>query len=442
MRVHDPALLVGTRDGSPDDEAAQQRPKPDSPEALIEEARQHQRRRRMWFVVVVLTVVVGVVAGLTFSGGSGGSKPRAVTSTKPRAKHSTSPVPKKTISPATSNFCGSQPQMQFVNGNDGWLYMGERTILATTDQGRHWRTAYKGPDCVTSFDFVNASDGWALTGVDSQERQLPSSTILHTENGGRTWVSQHGPRGVGFLSMDMVAPTTGWAISSVGQLFHSVNAGDTWQRIPSPGPVQTLAAQSLTICSDSDGTWLALKDGNIVSSLPGTTTWTSSLLLSQVPPYGTNDDFYQTANLGCFGQTVWADYFFGCGAGTCWGQVERSIDGGAHWEALPGFGTDESLGGVTSTTDAWFLGYAFVRRPSVQATTNDGSTFRNALIYPQGGPQVEADVTTFVSASRGWAVVSLLKNEGTSSATSTPPELIGTDDGGTTWHVISSIPGL
>ena len=416
----------------------------DSPEALIEEARQHQRRRRLWFVVAVLAVALAVVAGLTFSGGSGGSKPRAVTYTKPRAKHAPTPIQKtkKNIPAASSNFCGSQPQMQFVNADDGWLYMGEGTILATTDQGQHWSTAYKGPDCVTSFDFVNPSDGWALTGVDSQERLLQSSTILHTENGGRTWVSQHGPRGVGFVSIEMDTPTTGWAVSTVGQLFHSLNAGDTWQRIPSPGPIQTLSAQSLTICSDSEGTWLALKDGNIVSSLPGTTTWTPSLLKSQVPsPYGTQDSWYQTADLGCFGQTVWAEYFFGCGAGTCWGQVERSLDGGAHWEALPNFGTDESLGGVTSPTNAWFLGYAFVSPPSVQATTDDGATFRNSLIYPQGGSQVEADVTTFVSTSQGWAVVSLFKNEGT-SATSSPPELIGTDDGGTTWHVVSTIPGL
>jgi hypothetical protein len=327
--------------------------------------------------------------------------------------------------------------MQFVNANDGWLDMGAGTVLATTDAGRHWSTAYKGPDCVTSFDFVNVSDGWTLTAVNSHESLLPSSTNLHTENGGRTWVSQHGPRGVGFLSIEMDTPTAGWSVSSVGQLFHSVNAGDTWQRIPSPGPVQTMA-QSLTICSDSEGTWLALKNGNIVSSLPGTTTWSSSLLLSQVPtPYGTNDGFYQTADLGCFGQTVWAEYDFGCGAGTCWGQVERSLDGGAHWQALPNFGTDESLGGVTSATDAWFLGYAFVRPPSVQSTANDGSTFSNSLIYPQGGSQIEADVTTFVSATQGWAVVAALTQSGPGDA-----RLVETYDGGRTWFVVSAIPGF
>ena len=193
----------------------------------------------------------------------------------------------------------------------------------------------------------------------------------------------------------------------------------------------------MTMCSDSYGTWLALKNGNIVSLLSGATTWTTSLKLSQVPPpMYTNDGMYETADLGCFAQTVWAEFSFGCGAGTCWGQVERSLDGGADWEALPKFGTDESLGGATSTTDAWFLGYAFVEPPSVQTTTNDGSTFSNSLIYPQSGSDIEDYVTTFVSRTQGWAVVAALSQSGPGK-----PSLVETFDGGRTWFVVSGIPG-
>jgi hypothetical protein len=183
---------------------------PPSPEALIEEARQRARRRRLWTLVAVVTVIVGVVAGLAITGGSGGPRPRAMTSTKPRAKHAPSPVKKKTISPATSSFCGANGQMQFVNASDGWLLNGAGAILATTDQGRHWTAAYEGPDCVSSVDLLNSSDGWALTVLATLPGAPEASpTVLRTTNGGRTWVTITGPREDAFRSIDMVTPTTG-----------------------------------------------------------------------------------------------------------------------------------------------------------------------------------------------------------------------------------------
>ena len=127
------------------------------------------------FAAVIAALVVAVTLGSLAIARSGSTKPAhrskpTVLTTIPPKPHtsttiqrttSTTLTRKPTVSPATSNFCGSQAQMQFVNTDDGWLSMGDGTILATVDQGRHWSTSYKGPDCVTSFDFVNAFDGWA-----------------------------------------------------------------------------------------------------------------------------------------------------------------------------------------------------------------------------------------------------------------------------------------
>jgi hypothetical protein len=61
-------------------------PKPCETQVLFEEAQRRRRRRRLWTMAAVLTVNTVVVAGLTFTGSSGGPRPRAVTSTKPSVR--------------------------------------------------------------------------------------------------------------------------------------------------------------------------------------------------------------------------------------------------------------------------------------------------------------------------------------------------------------------
>ena len=59
---------------------------PQSPEALIEEARQHQRRRRMWFAMVVALLIAAGVIGFLDSGGSGGGGSRPGSSPSERGR--------------------------------------------------------------------------------------------------------------------------------------------------------------------------------------------------------------------------------------------------------------------------------------------------------------------------------------------------------------------
>jgi hypothetical protein len=404
MRVHGPVDDLQTRVGSQVGRVETRESK--SPEALIEEARQHQRRRRMCTLVAVLAVVLGVIAGLTFTGGSGGPRPRAVTSTKPGAKHPSAPITKGSVPSVTSDQCAGKPQLYFANANGVWLLTDTGAIASTIDGGHQWTTFYGGPDCILSFDFLDLKNVWVLAA------QASSPMVLHTSNGGRTWTSAPEPNGTTLASIDFVSPTSGWAVTTTGHLMQSLNGGENWQPVAAPANVATL-------CGDSDGTWLGLNNGEIVSQPTGASSWTQSLVVSQVPkPIPTLTNVDQPPDLGCFGETVWVLYTFSCGAGSCWYQVERSLDSGARWVvATPTLSGDSylALGGVTSPTDAWFTAGNLVEGDphSLVVTADAGSTFYQSAIYPHSGSTPIKDYgIAFDSALRGWAIVSLITQDG------------------------------
>jgi hypothetical protein len=141
-------------------------------------------------------------------------------------------------------------------------------------------------------------------------------------------------------------------------------------------------------------------------------------------------------DLVCNSETVWAEYTFVCGAGSCYSTVERSLNAGEHWATITLPPGSPGLGSVTSPLDAWFgLSYAGGNYFKMAATTDGGSTFRTFTIFSQGGTNLFVDNVTFADASHGWAVV-----DDPSSGVRTYT-LVGTSDGGATWHVISTVPG-
>jgi photosystem II stability/assembly factor-like uncharacterized protein len=432
----DGGVLTTSRDLTVGENAVAVDDRPDAPqssEALIEEARQRARRRRLWTLLAVVTVVIGVIAGFTFTGGSGGARPKAITSIKAKAKHPVTSVQKKASAPTAPKFCGGSIQTQFINGSDGWVLNGSGKVFATTDQGKHWTTSYSGPDCMSSVDFLNSSDGWALTSVEPSPDTpccslVASSIILRTTNGGHTWVTLLGQKGPGYLSIDMETPTTGWAVTTGGHLLYTVDGGAAWQSVPSPGQVGS-------VCSDSAGTWLSLTNGDIYSQTDGSASWTQSLAFSQVPvPEGFGfrpAQPFAAPRLACSAKTVWVVFTFGCGAGNCWDTVERSLDGGSLWGTSPQYDQYYALGGATSATDAWFVGGNINVGPtqSLVTTTDAGATF-HVLTIDNGGPLPDdLGEISFASSTQGWAIVGR-------------GQVIETRDAGKAWRAVGAIPGF
>lgn len=96
-------------------------------------------------------------------------------------------------------------------------------IVLSDDDGKTWRQATKVPSTVTltAVAFVDEKTGWAV-GHDT--------LILHTVDGGETWVKQFGggESDNALLSVYFKTPTHGFAVGAFNYTVETLDAGKTW----------------------------------------------------------------------------------------------------------------------------------------------------------------------------------------------------------------------
>ncbi|MCD4734481.1 MAG: hypothetical protein K8R53_00425, partial [Bacteroidales bacterium] len=68
--------------------------------------------------------------------------------------------------------------------------------------------------------FVNADIGWAVG---------DGGIILHTTDGGNTWVEQSSGLSSSLKRICFTDPDNGWTLGDEGGLLHTVNGGITWE---------------------------------------------------------------------------------------------------------------------------------------------------------------------------------------------------------------------
>ena len=122
----------------------------------------------------------------------------------------------------------------FVNEKKGWA-TGYGVILSSEDGGATWSSRYNGDwKQLGGSVFANDKTGWVTTG---------SPTILHTRNAGKSWGELQLP-GIGWAQVSFVDPLRGWAAVSRGgtsaytpgsnepgpssSILRTVNGGRTW----------------------------------------------------------------------------------------------------------------------------------------------------------------------------------------------------------------------
>ena len=114
-------------------------------------------------------------------------------------------------------------------------------IVLSDDDGKTWRQATKVPSTVTltSVAFVDEKTGWAV-GHDT--------LILHTTDGGETWVKQFGggESDNALLSVFFKSPTQGIAVGAFNYTVETQDAGKTWverKTLMPPPPAGTVPAK-------------------------------------------------------------------------------------------------------------------------------------------------------------------------------------------------------
>jgi len=220
-------------------------------------------------------------------------------------------------------------------------------IVLSDDDGKTWRQAKKVPSTVTltSVAFIDDKTGWAV-GHDT--------LILHTTDGGETWVKQFGggESDNALLSVFFKSPSHGWAVGAFNYTVETTDAGKTWverKTLMPPPPEGTVAAKPV--------------DENIDPTAPKKTVAGAGA----ADPYAaaTGDENHLNAMFaGPDPQTL----FIAAEAGA----VYRSLDGGVTWtKNLTGY-VGSFWGGLTAKDGTIYL---TGMRGNIWHSKDKGATF-------------------------------------------------------------------
>jgi photosystem II stability/assembly factor-like uncharacterized protein len=170
--------------------------------------------------------------------------------------------------------------LYFLDANNGWAVGGKpisfpssakRVILKTTDGGDTWVTNLFETSTMPlkKVYFTDANNGWVVGEYDQY-----SGHVLHTSNGGSTWVAQDPGVTHHLYDLHFTDSNNGWIVGNSGTLLHTTNGGSTWLS-EDPGTSNGLAGIHFI---DSQNGWISggnNDDATILQTNDGGNTWIS-----------------------------------------------------------------------------------------------------------------------------------------------------------------------
>lgn len=215
-----------------------------------------------------------------------------------------------------NDVCFLDAQRGWIVGH-GWSLGG--TILHTTDGGENWAPQ----DCyydleLNSVHFVDTDHGWAAGGFVDIYGSRHSRVIEHTADGGANWSGQFSESYNRPLNSIYFTDTqNGWAVGGSGAILHTTNGGGSWIEQQS-GTYHDLKSVFFT---DASTGWCVGGSGTVLHTSNGGGSWSP-----QDP--GTNDDLEGVHFIDA--QSGWA---VGVGYYPYQGVMLFTSDGGATWHA-------------------------------------------------------------------------------------------------------------
>jgi photosystem II stability/assembly factor-like uncharacterized protein len=186
----------------------------------------------------------------------------------------------------------------------GGVSDGYGTILHTTNGGRTWVRqgvqAAIADVALVGVAAVDAREAWVVGG----------GVILHTRDGGQTWcreANDPGLTGGDLISISAVDIYTAWAVGAGGAILRTTNGGCTWER-QGAGQVPVVSLSGV-YAADASHVWVVggpeegNRYGTILRTTDGGTTW------AKVPYTITHDpsltSFYLITVHGANANQVW-----------------------------------------------------------------------------------------------------------------------------------------
>jgi photosystem II stability/assembly factor-like uncharacterized protein len=267
------------------------------------------------------------------------------------------------------------------------LYPQFNALFRSTDQGATWERRQMPAQMPvspmgTSIAFVDDMQGWLLSAVSPETQcNAEGSAVWHTSDGGATWQQL---QTVGIapaqckMNLSFIDPRRGfltaWDDNHRPTVYRTSDSGVTWtaSTVPDPHGFTTLGAGDALqvglvkrfdprLLVDASGMQPDGLHRYVLSSTDGGATWTS-VATTPAPQesvafvggdrwlqlamrvettdsgktwHALNTDYSQAAPIAP--QVLFADSTVGYA--TVRGEIQRTIDGGAHWSAIKSPGT-------------------------------------------------------------------------------------------------------
>jgi photosystem II stability/assembly factor-like uncharacterized protein len=151
--------------------------------------------------------------------------------------------------------------VDFFGETYGWAVGYYGSIVHTSDGGKTWVHQKSGTEkLLTSVDFVDRNKGWAVG---------YGPTILHTGDGGKNWSEQKIEEDVFLTSVHFESEQKGWAVGEWGTILYTEDGGKNWQ-IQLSGDDAIL--YSVDFADELHG-WAAGEFGTVFHTEDGGETW-------------------------------------------------------------------------------------------------------------------------------------------------------------------------
>ncbi len=277
----------------------------------------------------------------------------------------------------------------FVDADNGWAVGRYGTIVHTTDGGATWISQQSGTRAdLVAVTFVDGLTGWAVGTF---------GTIVHTGDGGLTWQVQRAPTIDEFEDVFFVTPLEGWAVGLFPGAYHTTDGGMTWTKVAFPwkhssGPLACWFTSATTGVMGSE--WGGM---GIIRTTDGGATWAPCVIEGK-------QEFDQADSFSFVSPTEgWAS-----GRWTLF----HTTDGGASWTRDHWQYEEISDLQFSDADHGWLCSGS-----RVYETTDGGDTWQRTGSFRRD----QALALSFTSSSSGWVV-------------GAAGSMRSTTDGGDTWQ--------
>jgi len=302
---------------------------------------------------------------------------------QPPPLSASTPSASPTATPPSSQVAGvlSQPyialptdaQLSAPSTDVIWVLMQDEYLFRSIDQGAHWEQRptlplFHGGVQTLEMSFVNDQEGWMTVG---------------------------GPT----PATPATAACAGYRIN----LWHTTDAGTTWQLLPATGIALSRCKDGLSFVDSNRGfldAWDQQSAPIIYRTLDGGETWTASSALPDPPSFKTHtNSTIQPGVVRGYGSMLLVPATGQAFSGNEFQDVYRSTDGGATWA----FVTAPSAYGQIAlvTASRWIQ---LLAPSSARETTNAGASWHQyPTDYTQAAPI--APQVVFADSMVGYATV-------------------------------------